>query len=145
MPLFKKHPYFFTDNIQFRQKAVIMHPYKNMFLIMKRPEDDLVRPGTWDLPGGNVAFGEQHREALRREIDEETRLTVIDLKEIMVSTHYDVEKKIYYLVIGSFCRAVSERVTLSDEHTDYVWIHKDEFLTMDPTWSYQEERKIDFN
>ena len=120
-----------------------MHPYKNMFLIVKRSYDDPVRPGTWDLPGGNVSFGEKHRDALRREIEEETRLNVFDMKEIVVLTDFHEEPQVYYLVVGTVCRATSDRVIVGNEHTDYVWIRPEEFFAMDPTWNYQDERAVD--
>lgn len=63
------HGYLFSDDMRFVQKAVILHPTENgKFLIIKRHDNDHVRPGAWDLPGGSVLFGEEHGSALMREI-----------------------------------------------------------------------------
>lgn len=139
------HPYLFTDKIRFLQKAVVMHPYKEMFLILKRSDTDFFRPGTWDLPGGNLSFGEKHHDGLKREIFEETSLKVGSVSEVMVVTDYDKKEERYLIVIGSVCRSKSDRVMLSQEHTEYVWITRDEFLSIDPTWAYQEERSLNLS
>ncbi len=65
-----------TPNVKFFQKAILIHPAGDKFLTLKRRDDDSRHPGYWDLPGGNVDFGENHLAAIEREIREETGLTV---------------------------------------------------------------------
>ncbi len=49
-------------------------------LMLRRREDDRSYPGTWALPGGRIDPGESAREAIEREVLEETglRVTVTD-------------------------------------------------------------------
>jgi len=48
--------------------------------------------GSWDLPGGRIEFGESPRDALVREVSEETGLVVVDSKLIdVVSTRFTYE------------------------------------------------------
>ena len=51
-------------------------------LILKRASHMDWNPGKWDLPGGHLKEGESEEEAAKREVKEETNLTVDDLKKI---------------------------------------------------------------
>lgn len=124
----EKRKYMFSEDMKFLQKAVVFHPKENKILILKRPSSAYSRPGCWDLPGGNVLFGENHLNSLLSEIDEETSLKVADVLPIQVVTNY--EKDIYYLFIGYSCRATSSNVEISDEHSEYMWVTVEEFLKL---------------
>ena len=124
-----KRIYMFTDDMKFLQKAIVRHPTQEKFLALRRLADAHSRPGCWDLPGGNVLFGENHLDSLMKEIIEETSLKVKDARPIQVSTRF--ERQIYHLFIGYSCKATSSKVKLSDEHQEYRWVTKDEFLTLE--------------
>ncbi|NTU73149.1 NUDIX domain-containing protein [Candidatus Roizmanbacteria bacterium] len=138
----KRH-YLFTDDIKFLQKAIIFHPAKReVFLTLKRSLTDVSRPGCWDLPGGNLSFGERHDEALIREIREETGLEASSFKPLTVSTNFDVQTKIYYLYIGYSCKALTEHLTLSSEHIAYQWVTLSQFLSLETADFLQETAKL---
>jgi 8-oxo-dGTP diphosphatase len=119
----------FSDDVKFLQKAIVFHPTEEKFLILKRAPDSFSRPNDWDFPGGNVLFGENHEESLRKEIKEETGLIVGTLNPIEVKTKF--EKSIYYLFLTFSCTATSDQISLSHEHTQFQWITKTDFLTLD--------------
>lgn len=139
----KRHKYQFADDIKFFQKAIVIHPTDNKFIIIKRSKTDPVRPGTWDLPGGNTLYGELHTDALKREILEETGMQVKNIKVVHVVTYFEKEKPMYYLVIGFLCTATSDKLKLSDEHSEFRWTTKDKFLALDKNYSYREDRQFD--
>jgi 8-oxo-dGTP pyrophosphatase MutT (NUDIX family) len=148
MPLSKKsehHAYRFTDDITFFQKAVIIHPKGEKFLIIKRSIKDAFRPDTWDLPGGNILYGEVHAEGLRREILEEVDLKISHLNPVHMITHFTKSIPMYYIVVGFRCKALTDLVKLSHEHSEFQWISKDAFLKMDPKYQFREERIFDQN
>lgn len=129
----EKQKYMFADDIKFLQKAVVFHPEKRRkFLILKRSAKLHSRPNDWDLPGGNVLFGELHDDSLTDEILEETGLTVRKIKPIQVVTDYVRDKKIYVIFIGYSCIATSDSVTIGEEHSEYRWVTKQEFTNLNP-------------
>lgn len=122
----------FTKQIKFLQKAVIFHPdEKGKFLSLKRPQNAKSRPGAWDLPGGNVQFGEEHETALVREVQEESGLIMGNIEPHIVLTNFDAQGGIYYLFIGysGWCSDGAE-VKLSSEHTEYKWVTKKQFMDL---------------
>jgi 8-oxo-dGTP diphosphatase len=129
----EKCKYMFTDDIKFLQKALVFHPEKDgLFLALKRSPDSFSRPNDWDLPGGNVLFGELHEESLRKEILEESNLEVEDFSPVQIVTNFDEKKSIYFIFNGFYCQAKSGEVKLSDEHTEFRWVEKDEFIAFKP-------------
>ena len=125
----EKRKYMFTDDMKFLQKAVVYHPKQDKFLALRRTSTAHSRPNCWDLPGGNVLFGENHLHSLTKEIAEETSLKVKNILPIQVVTDY--RKSTYSLFIGYSYKATSSRVKLSDEHSEYKWVTKTEFLKLD--------------
>lgn len=121
----------FTSNIKFFQKIVIFEPIANTFLALKRNPKDKTRPGLWDFPGGNVDFGENHLEALKREIKEEVGLDVSEIKPGHIYTEYSKEAGLYKLFIGYIGKLRGGNIQLSHEHIEYKWVTKEEFLELE--------------
>ncbi len=128
-----KRKYMFTDDIKFFQKVALLHPDgSRRFLTIKRADYHPIRPNKWDLPGGNVMFGEKHWDSLLREIAEETGLEIGDINPVQVETNF--ENNIYYIFIGYRAQATTDSVTLSNEHTEFRWVTKDEFEELDSAY-----------
>lgn len=121
----------FTKNVRFLQKVVISHPHKNTFLALKRSAQENVRPNDWDLPGGNVEYGEQPEEGLIREVQEETGLTIKNLTPLTVFIEYNDD--FCYLIVGYKAQAISETIALSVEHPEYRWVTQEGFINLTKT------------
>jgi 8-oxo-dGTP diphosphatase len=121
----------FHERIKFLQKCVVYHPADNRFLVLQRSDNDEARPGCWDLPGGNVKYGEQHDHALLREINEETGLSISNFLVRYVKTRYLPGEDRYWLFLGHTAQATSVEVTLSGEHQAFRWVKPSEFIALD--------------
>ena len=60
---------------------------RGQVLLLRRPPDD-ARAGEWEFPGGKVDPGEDLMTALRREVLEETGLTINSVGEYLGSFDY---------------------------------------------------------
>ena len=65
----------------------------------------------WGLPGGDIKFGEDPAEAVRREIREETGLSVDTTRLVLVES----SKKVRKVTLTYYCTGVSGTFTPSDE------------------------------
>jgi len=64
----------------------------NQILILKRRDDDVDSPREWEIPGGKVEFGEHPKEAVLREMEEETNLK-FKIKELFEIGNLQYDKK----------------------------------------------------
>ncbi|HEV3245448.1 MAG TPA: NUDIX hydrolase [Candidatus Paceibacterota bacterium] len=108
------------------QKAIVWNKDGKM-LGMRRSETDPSRPLTWDLPGGELEEGEDVRESLRREVIEESGLTIDELNVVDVygKTGHDGQ---YWVMILYETKALEGEVRLSFEHDQFEWLTIEEFL-----------------
>ena len=60
--------------IYFAQKAFIVQ--KNQLLMVRKSPNDTVQPNKWEVPGRRMIEGETLDEHIRREVFEETGITV---------------------------------------------------------------------
>lgn len=90
----------------------------------------IVREGArWQAVGGRLEKGEKLEEGLRREAQEETGITDLEVGKVI---HVDEwfakpEGALKHIVAIFFlCKTNSNDVTLSDEHEAYAWVTADE-------------------
>lgn len=103
---------------------------KDLFLIVKRNENDNLYPGAWEFPGGHLEDGETIKEGLKRELLEEIGFT--DEFNPIITHYYDEIKSkngklIYNLEIDFIINVDRSKleIKLSDEHSEYKWVTKD--------------------
>lgn len=102
----------------------------NQFLITKRRQTAKFGPNCWDTPGGKLDIGEQPEQGLSREILEETGLTVTVDKPVIVHSKMVLEKDKQLIYLIFLCHYVGGQVKLSDEHTEYRWVNREEALKL---------------
>lgn len=104
-------------------KAVIVQD--DQMLIIQRATDDEVHPGTWELVGGKLDFGEALEQALEREVFEETGLRVT-VQHLLYATTFLTDPHRQVVLMTYLAHPVATTVTLSEEHSDARWATADE-------------------
>ena len=106
---------------------------ENLYLVVKRNENDDLYPGAWEFPGGHLELGESLVEALQRELYEE-----VGFKQLInpIITNFSEEIKndfgeVIHNIEFDFLIEVNKNeieIKLSEEHSDYKWVNKDSQL-----------------
>ena len=99
--------------------------YGDKFLILKRSTNSQGQSGFWEFPGGRLEFGENAKEGLKREIFEETGLQ-IDVAFPIGSWEIIKNDSSHILGLTFLARTDNYNVVLSEEHTQFQWINKEE-------------------
>jgi len=68
---------------------------ENRFLVTRR-QDGVHLAGFWEFPGGKVADGESHAEALRREMHEELDVNIV-VGNLVLETSHDYPDRVVTL------------------------------------------------
>jgi bis(5'-nucleosidyl)-tetraphosphatase len=93
---------------------------RRLFLLLHYGE------GHWDFPKGHVEKGETELETARRETEEETGISRLDIvrgfRESMGYFYKRDRKTFHKEVIYFLARTDQGAVTLSDEHTGSEWL-----------------------
>ena len=103
---------------------------KDLFLIVKRNENDNLYSGAWEFPGGHLEDGETIKKGLKRELLVEIGFT--DEFNSRITHYYDeINSKngelIYNLEIDFIINVDRSNleIKLSNEHSEYKWVTKD--------------------
>jgi dATP pyrophosphohydrolase len=102
------------------------------FLLLKRAEKEIY-PGLWQMVTGSIdGESEKAFEAALREINEETGLKPVQFWVVPnINEFYWPEKDtIYQIPVFAALVNPNAGVVISDEHTDYKWVDKDEALKL---------------
>jgi dATP pyrophosphohydrolase len=96
---------------------------RHKYLILKRSEKNKIYPGIWQMITGGIEIGESTKDAVLRELNEETGITNAKLYVIpRINTFY-------LAMIDKICMCPvflavteSDNVKISDEHSEYKWL-----------------------
>lgn len=110
------------------QKIIIVNKEEKI-LTLRRGTTAPSRPGYWDLPGGELEYGEDPREGIIRETSEESGITVKELRLVDAFSSIN-DKNEFWITICYVARVEDVVVKLSFEHTEYKWINPANFLKL---------------
>ena len=100
----------------------------DQILVVRRANPPL--QGQWSIPGGLVDTGETTKEAVIREIREETSLTVepLELVEVFERILRDADSRVQYhfVVIDYLCRLVSGEPHAGTDVSEVRWARFEE-------------------
>ncbi len=116
-----------NKKIRVATKAIIYDKDGNILTIKRCNKYN--RPLTWDLPGGNLDFGEKLEDNLIREIREETGLRVSSLSMLGLIENLD-DKDLFRVTVCYTVKTKITKVVLSHEHIAFKWVTPDEFLKL---------------
>jgi len=93
-------------------------------LLVRRANEPL--KGQWSLPGGAVDVGETLREAIRREVREETGLEIEprDIVEVLdrISSDPDGRTRFHYVLIDFICDPVGGTLCRASDAAEAAWV-----------------------
>ena len=99
-------------------EAVILEDDKYLFL---RRKNEPVKDHWW-FPGGRIRKGETLKQALAREVKEETGLTVTESK--LVNVYSRIFDQRHDITIAYTCKCKPTKITLNNEHSEYKYTKK---------------------
>jgi 8-oxo-dGTP diphosphatase len=101
------------------------------YLVTRRSNNVSYMPGKWDIPGGKVEAGESVEETTKREIKEETGLTINIGKPLFIYSNKDqIPTRQTFQAIYQ-CRYSGGTITLNKEHSEYRWLNYSEISKLD--------------
>lgn len=109
--------------------GVIFDEKKRILITQRNEPTDKNSHKKWQLPGGGMEFGEHPSDALIREIQEETGLTIESLVEhpLVYSEFYE-DRNVHLLFLIYPCRILHGTLDISrdDETIDAKWCFPDQ-------------------
>lgn len=90
-----------------------------LLLVQRGREPQL---GRWSLPGGKANPGETFEDAAKREILEETGLSILLVRKLGVTTMPSVDDRIYE-IHNFYARVEAGALTAGDDAAQARWVH----------------------
>ncbi|OGK66630.1 hypothetical protein A2313_04975 [Candidatus Roizmanbacteria bacterium RIFOXYB2_FULL_41_10] len=102
-------------------KALIKHKNKYLFLYLT-----LSKKSGWSLPGGQIEYGEEPKQALLREVKEETGLRITINRSIGLWWFYTQKDQHQVICHTYLCEANTDKIDLThnpanEPITDFKW------------------------
>ncbi|POI14769.1 (deoxy)nucleoside triphosphate pyrophosphohydrolase [Bacillus velezensis] len=97
--------------------AVIQNENNEILCALRSPTMSL--PNLWEFPGGKLEEGENAREALVREIEEELDCKIVS-GDVIADIHHEYEKVIVNLI--SIKAKIVSGKPVAKEHAEFRWV-----------------------
>ena len=121
------------DRVIVAVSALIFNESGQILIVQRSSEDDFL-PGDWELPGGEVGFGELPIGALLREIREECGIAISVGLPLFVSAYFTDQTnneqcfEVFYLCS---MKEPNQKIKLSGEHAAHRWVRFSELSAIE--------------
>lgn len=113
---------------------------KKRLLLVKKSANEAIDAGLWVIPGGKVKQNENIIDALRREVKEETGLSVVSYRWIGEDVFKVGDK--YFHAAHFLCKVKStKKIKLEKNLLEYKWITKSEINNFEIPKNIKKEIK----
>lgn len=118
-----------TDVLQVVALA-LFHPVRKRYLIVRRNAKQNSGAGHWEFPGGKIEPGENHTQALAREILEELGFAIKeDQLSFIHSNKYKYPQRLIEIHLYRYEKAIDQFLLV--DHDQYAWVDATEIHTFD--------------
>jgi 8-oxo-dGTP pyrophosphatase MutT (NUDIX family) len=119
---------------------ILLQNKEGKFLVLQRNLEkypEISKDRSLDIPGGRIEKGVPLIENLKREVKEETGLDLKDAPRLLIAQ--DILKTDKHVVRLTYVGSVEGEPILSEEHSSYLWLSKDELKNKQGLDSYTIE------
>lgn len=110
---------------------VILINKEGKFLVLLRSAVKYPEAGAkWEIGGGRISPGTPLLENLKREVMEETGLEIISEPKLLAAQ--DIIRPHKHIVRLTYIGFAHGEVKLSNEHTEYKWLSREELKKIEP-------------
>lgn len=135
-----------TEKGQVKYADVVVVTEENEILLLMRSLFDSSNPGAWVVPGGHVDEGETDEQAAKRELLEESGISVDNLAE-------DISKRTRFYQLGSFeddkvhisyyCLIIQKKEDVelllqAEETRDYLWVPNTDLINYEMVFNMRD-------
>jgi ADP-ribose pyrophosphatase YjhB (NUDIX family) len=106
---------------------VILQNKEGKFLLLHRNWDkypEVKKDNSWDIVGGRINTGTLLMDNLKREIFEETKLTLVEEPKLLAAQ--DILRSDKHVVRLTYVGQIEGEPVLDEYHDAYKWVTKDE-------------------
>ncbi len=114
-------------------KGFILNEEGRVLVLRQADYSGGTKPGRYGFPGGKLELGEPVADGLRREILEETGLSVKVGQPFFVGEWSPKVRGTVRQIVGVFftCTAMAGDVQLNREHDEYLWVDPENYGELD--------------
>ena len=110
---------------------IILQNKEGKYLVILRSAIKYPEAGAkWEVGGGRINPGTPLLENLKREVMEETGLEITGEPKLIAAQ--DILRPTKHIVRLTYIGYGDGEVKLSEEHTDYKWLNREELIKIEP-------------